>query len=250
MKRLIPFSTKSSICLLACLVWAAWQPQTASAYYGSDDGHSDGGYGDKGHKQNHDNNSSGCQVDDKQKSDDTGKGDDKNGEDHGKGDDKSKGDDNGKGDDHKNNATIGAFLTVIRNQSSAASSTGASSDPGVWGTGGNNNFASRSVIVLHSDCTMSVIDSNQGGPGVPFSSQLGAWRSSGSDGAMKGTTLDFSFPAAGIARLDYTFNANQPKDMISGTITLTVFPLNADPEHDTGTVVGNFNFTGARVTVP
>ena len=38
----------------------------------------------------------------------------------------------------------------------------------------NGSFASRSVISLHTDHTMSVIDSGQGGPTFFFGSQLGA----------------------------------------------------------------------------
>jgi hypothetical protein len=96
---------------------------------------------------------------------------------------------------------------------------------------------------------MSVIDSNQGGPGTQFSSQLGAWKR-GCDGAMKGRTIDFSFPSAGIARVDYKFDADQPEDTIKGTIVLTVFPLNANPLDGGGTVVGHFEFTGTRIKVP
>jgi hypothetical protein len=39
-------------------------------------------------------------------------------------------------------------------------------------------------------------------------------------------------------------------DTVSGTITLTLFPLNGDPLGSGGTSGGTFNFTGTRVTLP
>jgi hypothetical protein len=109
-------------------------------------------------------------------------------------------------------------------------------------------FSSRSVVTLHADHSMTAIDSGQGGPGVQFSSQMGAWHTSPNAGVV-GRTLDFSFPNAGIARVDYNF-ATVNKDQVSGTITLTVFPINADPQGSGGTVVGTFNFTGQPVIAP
>src|SRR5262249_15833604 len=89
-------------------------------------------------------------------------------------------------------------------------------------------FSSRSVISLHADHSMAAIDSGQGGPGIQFSSQMGAWQA-GTSGGVVARTLDFSFPSAGIARVDYNFTTVST-DQVSGTITLTVFPLNADPQ--------------------
>jgi len=111
---------------------------------------------------------------------------------------------------------------------------------------GTGAFASRSVLTLYADHSMVSIDSGQGGPGAQFSSQMGAWATSPNAGVV-GRTLDFSFPQAGIARVDYNFTA-VTKDQVSGTITLTVFGLHDDPQGSGGTVVGHFNFTGARVT--
>jgi len=110
-------------------------------------------------------------------------------------------------------------------------------------------FSSRSVITLHADHSMAVIDSGQGGPGVQFSSQQGTWEHN-PGGGLGARTLDFSFPSAGIARVDYTFNAGVPANQIAGTITLTVFGLTDNPLDGGGTVVGTFTFTGTRVTVP
>ena len=109
-------------------------------------------------------------------------------------------------------------------------------------------FSSRSVITFHSDHSMSVIDSGQGGPGVQFSSQQGPWISVPGN-ALAARTLDFSFPSAGIAVVDYHINI-LPADQISGTITLTVFALTDNPLGGGGTVVGTFNFTGTKITVP
>jgi len=107
-------------------------------------------------------------------------------------------------------------------------------------------FASRSALTLHADHSIQVIDSGQGGPAASFSSQLGAWDTSPGAGVVA-RTLDFSFPSAGIARVDYSFTAIN-NQQVSGTATLTVFPLNADPQGGGGTVVGTFQFTGQRVT--
>lgn len=109
-------------------------------------------------------------------------------------------------------------------------------------------FASRSVITLHADHSLTSIDSGQGGPGAVFSSQMGVWQTSPGAGVVA-RTIDFSFPQAGIARVDYSFTSLN-KDGVSGTITLTVFGLNDDPQGSGGTVVGHFNFTGVSIQVP
>jgi hypothetical protein len=108
-------------------------------------------------------------------------------------------------------------------------------------------FASRGVLTLHSDGTMAAIDSGQGGPAFFFSSQLGAWKRNGTGGGV-GRTLDFDFPQAGVARLDYTFTFSADGRHVTGTITLTDFPLQADPLDGGGTVIGTFTFAGTLVT--
>jgi len=110
----------------------------------------------------------------------------------------------------------------------------------------NGNFASRSVITLHADHTMSVIDSGQGGPAFLFSSQLGAWKPDGK-GGLVGKTIDFDFPSAAVARLDYTIQFTQGGSQITGTITPTVFPLQGNPLDGGGTVVGSFTFAGQLI---
>ena len=109
-------------------------------------------------------------------------------------------------------------------------------------------FASRGVITLHGDRTLSAIDSGQGGPAFFFTSQLGAWKSDGKGGAV-GRTLNFDFPPnADVARLDYTFQFSAHGTQVTGTITLRTFPLQDDPLDGGGTVLGTFTFTGTLVT--
>jgi hypothetical protein len=112
----------------------------------------------------------------------------------------------------------------------------------------NGIFASRSVIALHADHTMSVIDSGQGGPTFFFSSQLGSWKP-GTTGGLVARTIDFDFPPnADIVRADYTISLAQDGKTISGTITLTSFPLLGNPLDGGGTVLGTFTFTGQLIT--
>jgi hypothetical protein len=109
-------------------------------------------------------------------------------------------------------------------------------------------FSSRSVVTFHADSTVSAIDSGQGGTTFLFSSQLGSWKPDGAGGIVA-RTLDFDFPSAGVARLDYTnvkFSADGTQ--VTGTITLTTFPLQSNPLDGGGTVEGSFTFTGSLVT--
>ena len=109
----------------------------------------------------------------------------------------------------------------------------------------NGNFASRGVITLHADRTMSVLDSGQGGPAFSFSSQLGSWKPDGKGGIIA-STIDFDFPSADIARLDYAIKFGK-NGTISGTIMLTTFPLQGNPQDGGGTVLGVFTFTGQQI---
>jgi hypothetical protein len=107
-------------------------------------------------------------------------------------------------------------------------------------------FASRGVITLHADHTISVIDSGQGGPLFFFSSQLGSWKPA-ANGGVVARTIDFNFPNSGVARLDYTITFSQDLNQVTGTITLTAFPLPGNPLDGGGTVVGTFTFTGQLI---
>jgi hypothetical protein len=112
----------------------------------------------------------------------------------------------------------------------------------------NGTFASRGVIALHLGGTMSVIDSGQGGPTFFFSSQLGSWAPNG-NGGLVARTIDFDYPPnADVARLDYTikFSTATP-GQVTGTITLTTFPLTGNPLDGGGTVAGTFTFTGQLI---
>ena len=109
-------------------------------------------------------------------------------------------------------------------------------------------FASRGVFTFHADSTMSATDSGQGGPTFFFSSQLGSWKPDGK-GGLVARTIDFDFPPnADVARLDYTVKFSDDGTQVTGTITLTTFPLQANPLDGGGTVVGNFTFVGTLVT--
>src|SRR5262249_52587007 len=107
-------------------------------------------------------------------------------------------------------------------------------------------FASRGVITLHADHTMSVIDSGQGGPTFFFSSQLGSWKPA-ANGGVVARTIDFNFPNAAVARLDYTISFSQDQNLVTGTITLTTFPIQGNPLDGGGTLVGTFTFTGQLI---
>jgi hypothetical protein len=112
----------------------------------------------------------------------------------------------------------------------------------------NGAFSSRSVITLSVDHSMAAIDSAQGGPSFSFSSQQGAWENAPGN-TVKARALDFDFPSLDVARLDYNFTTVS-NDRVAGTIVLTIFPLTGNPLGSGGTVIGTFNFTGQRVSVP
>ncbi len=109
------------------------------------------------------------------------------------------------------------------------------------------NFASRSVITLHADRTLSVIDSGQEGPTYFFSSQLGSWKPDGSHN-ISAKTVDFSFPGSGVVRADYSITFARDRSQIEGTITVMAFPLqDGNPIEGTGTLIGTFTFFGEMI---
>jgi hypothetical protein len=140
-------------------------------------------------------------------------------------------------------ALVGSVALLHPQRSDAEENNGASYVTTVKDSTGN--FASRGVITLHADRTMSVIDSGQGGPAFLFSSQLGSWKPDGKGGIV-GKTIDFDFPSVDVARADYTIHFGS-NGTITGTITITVFPLQGNPLDGGGTVVGAFTFTGQLI---
>lgn len=110
------------------------------------------------------------------------------------------------------------------------------------------SFASRTVITLHSDQTMSVVDSGQGGPAYFFSSQLGAWKMDGNR-RITARTIDFNYPPGpGVARLDYTITLGRDPRQVTGTVVLIAFPLEGEnPLEGSGTVLGTFTFAGELI---
>jgi hypothetical protein len=110
------------------------------------------------------------------------------------------------------------------------------------------DFASRGVITMHADQTMSVIDSEQGGPTYFFGSQLGSWKPDGNRRVV-GRTINFDFPQSpgGVVRGDYTISFAQDRSQVTGTITVTTFPLETNPFDGEGTVLGTFTFVGELI---
>jgi hypothetical protein len=110
------------------------------------------------------------------------------------------------------------------------------------------NFASRGVITLHADQTLSVIDSGQGGPTYFFTSQLGSWKSD-RRGRIVARTIDFDYPPnADVARLDFTLNLSRDGSHVTGTALLTTYPLeDGDPFEGEGTFLGTFTIEGELI---
>jgi hypothetical protein len=235
MKRFIPFSAVLCVCLLAGLGGMMIHPQKAAAHpvFNNDKDKHDGDQDkDKDRDDDKDKDKDRDCDQDSDKDRDHGDKD----RDHKDGDSGHDGDrDHSRDDDHRHagrNAMVGSYLVTITK----------------YGT--TVNVTERAVITLHRDGTMSSVDSGQGGPASLFSSQLGAWKRRGCKGGATGRTIDFTFPSTGINRLDYTFDAKQPKDTIKGEFILTNFGIDADPQGSGGTVVGQFEFTGQRIRVP
>ena len=114
-------------------------------------------------------------------------------------------------------------------------------------TDSSGNFASREVMTLHADHTLAVVDSGQGGPTYFFSSQLGSWGPV-STGGLVARAIDFDYPPnQDVARLDYTIELSPDHSHVTGTVTLTTFPLEGDPLGGGGTVEGTFTFAGELI---
>ena len=111
------------------------------------------------------------------------------------------------------------------------------------------NYASTAVITLHTDRTMSVTDSAQGGPDNYFSSQLGSWKPDGHRN-IAAKAISFRFPpsAPAIARTDFDIALTQGHSHIEGTIQLMLFSYeDPNPLEGEGTLIGTFNFRGELI---
>ncbi len=112
------------------------------------------------------------------------------------------------------------------------------------------NFASRSVITLHADQTLLAVDSAEQGPNDYFGSQLGTWKPVGNH-RIAARTINFRYPRGtdpgGVARSDYVISFAPDRRQVTGTITVTTFPLETSPFDGEGTVLGTFTFVGELI---
>ncbi len=121
-------------------------------------------------------------------------------------------------------------------------------------TTSKGGYASRSLVTIHGDGTLSAVDSRQyhGVMGAAFSAQSGTYRCTGPQAAT-GRTLNFGFPKrASIARSEWTITRNKATGAISGTITLIVYKgvKGVDPFGKGGRKIDTFRFTGVPVGTP
>ncbi len=130
------------------------------------------------------------------------------------------------------NFVTGSYLTTITNDNTG-------------------EIAARSLINIFSDHNMSVVDATEGGSAANISDQQGTWKCIGRR-EITATVLDFGFPDASIARLDYEAafaGQDVEAQKVKGTIEVNLFfdPM-ADPFSDDADLVQKFTFTGKRVT--
>ncbi|WP_013322304.1 hypothetical protein [Gloeothece verrucosa] len=133
----------------------------------------------------------------------------------------------------------------------------------------SNNFTGKRVISLTSDGQIVAIDSNQGGTyGVPpaaqgfpnnrFTSGRGVWECGANDNWVEATTLNFNFPDPNsakpekvtVAKSDYYAKFNFSLDTVSGTFTITSFPLDGDLPEQESSHSYTFAFDGTRISTP
>ncbi|MFO7478037.1 MAG: nuclear transport factor 2 family protein [Methyloceanibacter sp.] len=119
-------------------------------------------------------------------------------------------------------------------------------------------FTSRSLLSLGSGHLMLFTDSGESGEAgfAPFTDGRGSWYCEPGDGdalKIKGTTLDFTAPAAGdpkggIGRLDFDLTVDGASKTIGGTATLYLLPLGGDPLAEAALMDGReFAITAQRV---
>jgi hypothetical protein len=155
-------------------------------------------------------------------------------------------------------AVVGAFsLLVALALSTLARSQGAAEPVFSGGsylttiTDTAGNFCSRSVITLHADHTMLAVDSGQQGPIFYFGSQLGDWKPAGGH-QIVARAINFAYPQGpngqGVVRTDYVINLSPDRRHVTGTETVTAFPLQAEnPYGEGGILVASAIFQGDRI---
>lgn len=119
----------------------------------------------------------------------------------------------------------------------------------VTATDSSGEFQSREVITLHSDHTISEINSSQGGPSYYFTSELGTWKWVGKN-KIVAEAIDFDLPPnlRDLARLDFTFTLSGDRSQLTGNGTVLYFPLETEnPFGSGGTVIGTSIMTGQRI---
>lgn len=120
---------------------------------------------------------------------------------------------------------------------------------------------SRSLISLDPSGIALFTDSGEGGAAgfAPFTDGRGTWQClPGEDGALRAraTTLDFTeptaeHPKAEIGRLDFELAAEPGSDALSGSATLYLVPLDADPLDESVLKDGRqFEITSELIEVP
>jgi hypothetical protein len=148
---------------------------------------------------------------------------------------------------------LGLAMTAAPAQ--AQDNAACSAMTGLWLTtieNSANAFASRSLVTLHLDGTLTAVDSaeQKGVQGTGFTSQPGVWRCAGA-GKASGRTINFGFaPRESIARSDWTLSHSG--QTLSGTIALHIFSglKGVDPFTTDSKPVDTFRFTAQRVTAP
>lgn len=126
---------------------------------------------------------------------------------------------------------------------------------------GVGGVISRSLISLDPSGIALFTDSGEGGAAgfAPFTDGRGTWQClPGEDGALRAraTTLDFTeptaeHPKAEIGRLDFELAAEPGSDALSGSATLYLVPLDADPLDESVLKDGRqFEITSELIEVP
>jgi hypothetical protein len=122
-------------------------------------------------------------------------------------------------------------------------------------------FASRSLISLTNGGHSFFTDSGQeGGAGfAPFTEGRGAWRCVSHDGnvtRLRATIIDFTlvtadWPTQHIGRLDIDATYDKDAGKLSGTLALSLAPIDADPMNEADLKkIADGPFDGYKITAP